>query len=619
MDKIQPRLPETPQFPSKSSFLFTAIVHICMFTGSTLGILWALPYIWYALKCRKLSALVGAMAMYKASPAEARPINFTVNTADRLTVLDIPANNVTKLVCHDPWVSFILALITVIGLIVYLYQNCKHLTLVKGYKFASICHIHLVLGNATRYVPFKIGQFVGSPFLFQYNSSPQVDQITLKKEILWDHLHINWQDQQVSYKNKRIPLKEHVTVPLKDRLRLRNIFDNSFHALLMVKQGNTWYNLRHKTEKNVKFFLLFSDAHPSSKEVNRFWFHSTEGQQLLKLAMEEHAISASCTVRTSSGVHHLNYNRQGDSTQRFVPYNGNQMKGKKATMELHRYLRESTTRRQSVRFGSIPRNPSPPENRRARGLREGRNPSAPRRRYYSPEIKPLSEEEHRRQVSAPPTLAYKKGRRYPSRAFRQDNLARRAPMATQVKRSRTPSPEAWPYKRGPGVLSQRPYTQSTPRAAQTPGSETDSAPPPEHQESPESPRELPQRTLAQDREILEQKIKEFTKEKERLNKENERLDKENDELDRWIEKRERMNKWLDDVSEALKQGAPVPEQPEDSELVYPGYREDSEASEGCSRGCREDPCIKCSEGLCTRQPGKIYTRPHLPGRGGPKQ
>ena len=250
MDKIQPRLPETPLSPSKSSFLFTAIVHIYMFTGSTLGILWALPYVWYALKHRKLSALVGAMAMYKASPAEARPINFTATTADRLTALDIPANNVTKLVCHDPWVSFILALITVIGLIVYLYQNCKHLTLVKGYKFASICHIHLVLGNATRYVPFKIGQFVGSPFLFQYNSSPQVDQITLKKEILWDHLHINWQDQQVSYKSKRIPLKEHVTVPLKDKLRLRNIFDSSFHALLMVKQGDTWYNLKHKNNQD---------------------------------------------------------------------------------------------------------------------------------------------------------------------------------------------------------------------------------------------------------------------------------------------------------------------------------------------------------------------------------
>ena len=33
-DKIKPRLPETPITPSKSSFLFTALVHIYMFTGS---------------------------------------------------------------------------------------------------------------------------------------------------------------------------------------------------------------------------------------------------------------------------------------------------------------------------------------------------------------------------------------------------------------------------------------------------------------------------------------------------------------------------------------------------------------------------------------------------------
>ena len=92
--------------------------------------------------------------------------------------------------------------------------------------------------------------------------------------------------------------------------------------------------------------------------------------------MGEHAISASCTVRTSSGVHHLNYNRWGDSTQRFVPYNGNQMKGRKATLELNRYLRERSLRKQPFSFGPIPRNPSPPGNRRAKGLREGRNPPA---------------------------------------------------------------------------------------------------------------------------------------------------------------------------------------------------------------------------------------------------
>ena len=146
-EKRKPILPDIPLSESrKSSFLFTAIVHIYMFTGSTLGILWVLPYVWYAIKHRKLSALVGAMAMYKASPAEAMSVGITQGQPEKLTALDIPSNSVTKLVCHDPWISFVLAVITVLGLVVYLYQNCKHLTLVKGHRFASICHVHLVLG-----------------------------------------------------------------------------------------------------------------------------------------------------------------------------------------------------------------------------------------------------------------------------------------------------------------------------------------------------------------------------------------------------------------------------------------------------------------------------------------
>ena len=257
---MTPRLPETPISPPKSSFLFTAIVHIYMFTGSTMGILWALPYIWYACKHRKLSALVGAMAMYKASPAEAKAVNMTpaYTVAHKLTAFDIPTNSVTKLVCHDPWISVILATITIFGVIVYFYQNCKYVTLIKGYKFASICQVHLILGNATRYVPFKIGQFVGSPFLFEYSISPQVNQITLQKQMLWDHLHLDWQDVRVFYKGKRIPLREHVTVEITDKLRLRNIFDSPFHVLLMIKQGDTWYNLKQQNlSENFLTFISF--------------------------------------------------------------------------------------------------------------------------------------------------------------------------------------------------------------------------------------------------------------------------------------------------------------------------------------------------------------------------
>ena len=99
------------------------------------------------------------------------------------------------------------------------------------------------------------------------------------------------------------------------------------------------------------------------------------------------------------------------------------------------------------------------------------------------------------------------------------------------------------------------------------------------------------------------------KEKECLDKENERLDKENDELDRWIEKRERMNKWLDEVSEALKQGAPVPDQPEDPEIVYPGYREDNDTSEDAPGAAENAPIPSAAEAPASGSPENSTSGP----------
>ena len=118
-----------------------------------------------------------------------------------------------------------------------------------------------------------------------------------------------------------------------------------------------------------------------------------------------------------------------------------------------------------------------------------------------------------------------------------------------------------------------------------------------------------QKTLAEERELIEQKTKELMKEKERLDKENERLDKENDELDRWIEKRERMNKWLDEVSEALKQGAPVPDQPEDPEIVYPGYREDNDTSEDAPGAAENAPTPSAVEAPASGSPENSTSGP----------
>ena len=140
---------------------------------------------------------------------------------ERLTAIDIPTNQVTKLVCHDPWVSFIITVITILGVILYVYRSCKQMTFMKGHKFASICDIHIIFCNSTRYVPLKIGHHIGSPFQFTYNAIPHFESIYLQKQCLWDTLHVEWEDERIYYKERAVPLREHLNVPLADKFRLR--------------------------------------------------------------------------------------------------------------------------------------------------------------------------------------------------------------------------------------------------------------------------------------------------------------------------------------------------------------------------------------------------------------
>ena len=240
-EDMGPTLPDYEKNKSgKSSFLFTAVFHIYIFIGSSIGIVLILPYVLYAIKHRKLKALVAALTMYRGGGAEAAPIP---NRTAPLTAMDIPTHPASKLICHDPWVSFLMASITIIGIIVYVYRSCKHFTLVKGHKFASICHIYIVIGNETRYVPIKIGQHVGSPFLFKYNTIICKERLSLQKQFLWDHLHLDWTEEEVVYKRQKIHLRQHVTIAFTDKFRLRSLLTPTCCLMYMVKQGDTWYQL----------------------------------------------------------------------------------------------------------------------------------------------------------------------------------------------------------------------------------------------------------------------------------------------------------------------------------------------------------------------------------------
>ena len=76
-----------------------------------------------ALHQAKPIEAVAASTSLPAEQTEALMTTSVPSLLEKLSGMDIPTNSVTKLVCHDPWVSFIVTIITIVGVVVYVYRS----------------------------------------------------------------------------------------------------------------------------------------------------------------------------------------------------------------------------------------------------------------------------------------------------------------------------------------------------------------------------------------------------------------------------------------------------------------------------------------------------------------
>ena len=113
------------------SFMFIIAFHIFVFLGSSLSLTMLLPQVYVLLKQKKLRGLVAAITMFKQ-------VN---DTSAAPTVMS--GVQTTKLICHDPWVSFVLTCLTVIGMAAYMYKHGRHLALIYGHRFTNLCEVHV--------------------------------------------------------------------------------------------------------------------------------------------------------------------------------------------------------------------------------------------------------------------------------------------------------------------------------------------------------------------------------------------------------------------------------------------------------------------------------------------
>ena len=221
------------------SFLFTVAFHIFVFLGSCLSMIMLLPQVYMIFKQKKLKGLVTAIALFKqASETTAVPVQHnTVQT--------------TKVICHDPWVSFVLTLLTILGIVCYMYKHGRQLTLLYGHKFLNICKVYVLVCSRTHFVKIKVASLGGSPSFFKVNKGLAIDKIALQRGYIWDTLHIDWEGIVLTHGCQIVKVCEHVSVPLIDRIRMRRVFLQAQDFNIMVQQGDTWLSVPEENNSSL--------------------------------------------------------------------------------------------------------------------------------------------------------------------------------------------------------------------------------------------------------------------------------------------------------------------------------------------------------------------------------
>ena len=107
----------------------------------------------------------------------------------------------------------------------------------------NIVRFMFLISNHTHYVKLKVAEMCGNPNLFTCNRTLEMNNVTMQKGYISDHIHITWEEVIIRHAQCEIQVRQHMSVPLIERIRIRRIFPHSVDYSFMVQQGGTWMNV----------------------------------------------------------------------------------------------------------------------------------------------------------------------------------------------------------------------------------------------------------------------------------------------------------------------------------------------------------------------------------------
>ena len=91
----------------------------------------------------------------------------------------------------------------------------------QGHFFSNMVKIKLCLGDTQSYVPLELNKLARNVHLFKCTGDLLLDDVTLKKNWIWDVLEINWNDVCITLNDKEINLPVSFIIPLAHKIKTR--------------------------------------------------------------------------------------------------------------------------------------------------------------------------------------------------------------------------------------------------------------------------------------------------------------------------------------------------------------------------------------------------------------
>lgn len=146
--------------------------------------------------------------------------------------------------------SILFAVVTIVGVCVFLYKELRNYSLYKGIMYSNRCTIQIFLSHEYYYVPIKILQTMGVPTEFTAGYPLFPRKLILHKNWIWDTLEIDWSCCTIQYENRRLATPNRVVISIWQKWMVRNILKENYNITLMLKEHRNWHKIRITGQMN---------------------------------------------------------------------------------------------------------------------------------------------------------------------------------------------------------------------------------------------------------------------------------------------------------------------------------------------------------------------------------